>query len=104
MLIYDTVTLVADDPNAHGIFAEHTRTERTVFATIRSVSMSEAYEARAQGLTPEFRVRLEKAFEYQGERSLIFRGVEYDVIRTYKAELDGIELTCARTVHETEGA
>lgn len=104
MQIADVCILVADSPDAHGVFDDVTRTGRQVYCTVRSVSMSEVYQARAQGLYPQFRLKLDHDFEYDGERRLIFRGALYDVIRTYTGEEDGIELTVQRSVRHEEGS
>lgn len=97
MLRADTVLLIAETPRAHGVFDPPLESTREVFCTVRSVSQTESYQARATGLNPELRLKLEHTCEYQGEKRCAFRGVRYDIIRTYMDEKDGIELTIQRT-------
>lgn len=100
MQIHDVCYLLRDDPDAHGVFDAHDKLARRVFCQVRSVSMSEMYQARAQGLSPQFRLFIPHEVDYAGERSLLFQGVRYDVIRSYTGEEDGIELTVQRSVHQ----
>ena len=97
MLRADTVRLIRENPKAHGVLDDPAEAAREVFCTVRSVGQTEAYQARATGLNPELRLRLEHTFEYQGEKKCTFRGVNYHIIRTYMDEKDGIELTIQRT-------
>lgn len=97
MLRADTVLLIAETPRAHGVFDPPVETSREVFCAVRSVSQTESYQARATGLNPELRLKLEHTCEYQGEKRCVFRGVRYEIIRTYMDEKDGIELTIQRT-------
>lgn len=88
--------LIKDSPTAHGVFEPHMNEERTVFCTVRSVSMRETYEAMAAGVTPEAVIRLEHDFEYHNEKRLRIGETEYDIIRTYAGDQNGIELTVKR--------
>ena len=97
MVRADTLRLIQEEPAAHGVFDDVQESTREVFCTVRSVSQTEIYQARATGLAPELRLRLEHTCEYQGEKKCVFRGVPYDIIRTYMDEKDGIELTIQRT-------
>lgn len=97
MIRADTVLLIAEVPQAHGVFDPPMENAREVFCTVRSVSQTEAYQARATGLAPELRLRLEHTCEYEGEKRCVFRGIKYEIIRTYMDEKDGIELTIQRT-------
>ena len=96
MVRADVITLIADDPAAHGIFDDHEEHERQVYCTVRSVGMREAYEAMGHGLHPEWVFVLTHSFEYQGEKTCVFKGVRYNVIRTFVTEADGIEITVER--------
>lgn len=86
------LTLIAEDPEAHGIFDPPAETERTVFAEIRSVGYVEYYRALEQDLHPTFIFRLADYAEYRGEKICVFEGVRYRVIRTY-CDGQAIELT-----------
>lgn len=96
MVRADVLTLIFDDPQAHGVFTQHNTIERTVYCTVRSVGMREAYEAMGHGLRPEWVFELAHSFEYQGEKRCVFRGIQYNVIRTYITESDGVEITVER--------
>lgn len=96
MIRADVVTLLSDTPKAHGVFDPVIADERTVYCEVKSVSQNEVYQARATGLNPELRLVLSHSFEYQGEKRCVFRSVNYQIIRTYMNESDGIELTVQR--------
>lgn len=87
--------LIAEDPAAHGVLEEPTKTVRKVYCTERSIGQTEAYQARATGLNPELKLILQHAFEYHGEARLIYQGIRYKVLRTYR-DADSIELTVQR--------
>ena len=96
MVRADVVTLLSEEPKAHGVFDTPNVAERTVYCDVKSVSQSEAYQARAIGLNPEYRLRLSHSFEYKGEKLCEMRNTRYRIIRTYMDESDGIELTLER--------
>ena len=68
MLKADVIKLIKVNPEAAGVGTEPAETQRTVFCTVRSIGMQEAYQAMGQGLTPELKVILAHDFEYEGER------------------------------------
>ena len=92
----DVLTLIGETPEAHGVFDEFEPAERDVFCTVRSVGFSEFYTAKAAGLAPDVVFVLAHDFEYQGEKKARFHDVDYEIIRTYATEPDGIELTAQR--------
>lgn len=92
----DVVDLVKESPKAHGVFEQITETKRTVFCSVRSIGMQEAYQAKATGMNPELKIVLAHDFEYEGESECEFHNVRYKIIRTYATETDGIELTIER--------
>lgn len=96
MVRADVLTLIADDPAAHGVFDSSDEYQRDVYCTARSVGMRETYEAMGHGLHPEWLFELTHSFEYQGEKRCIFRGIKYNIIRTYITESDSIEITAER--------
>lgn len=96
MVRADIVTLLAEEPGAHGVYDPVYREGRKVYCEVRSVSQTETYQARASGLAPEYKLRLSHSFEYRGEKLCDFRGQRYEIIRTYVDETDGIELTVQR--------
>lgn len=87
------VTLIAEQPQAHGVFDGPVETERTVFCTIRSVGYSEFYRAREHDLFPTLVFVLRDYAEYQGEKTLVYEGKRYHIIRTYINPQNEIELT-----------
>lgn len=88
--------LIDENPTSHGVFSDPTRTERTVFCTVRSASYTDRLAAKSEGFVPEIVFRLAHDFEYQGEKIAEFHDVEYNIDRTYISEADWIELTCSR--------
>lgn len=88
----DVITLVSESPAAHGVLDEITETQKQVFCTVRSVGMSEAYQAMSNGLHPQFVFILSDYADYGGEKVVIYNGKRYRVIRTYRQN-QGMELT-----------
>lgn len=96
MVRADVLTLIAETPDAHGVFDTFTETERTVFCTVRSASYNDILTAGGQGLRPEIVFRLPHDFEYQGEKLCEYRGTQYNVDRVYFSDNDWLDLTCSR--------
>ena len=96
MVRADVVELIAELPVAHGVLDAPMLNYRKVYCEVRSISLNEAYQARATGLNPEYKLRLSHSFEYKGEKLCDFRKHRYEIIRTYMDEKDGIELTIQR--------
>ena len=96
MLKSDILTLIAVSPEAAGVGTEPTETKRTVYCTVKSIGMQEAYQAMGIGLNPELKIILAHDFEYGGEGLCELDGVRYEILRTYVTEADGIELTLQR--------
>lgn len=80
-----------------------TRTERQVFAALKSIGQSEFYQAQALGLKPELKFILPDYLEYQNEKHLKYRGFNeteeqiYSVIRTFRSGNE-LEIVCKRGV------
>lgn len=77
--------------------------ERSVFVDVRSIGMSEFYQAEATGLKPEIKFILADALDYNGEQQLRFTpfgGVSerYRVLRTYQSGTE-LEITAYREVN-----
>lgn len=75
--------------------ARKTRTPRTVFCKVDSVTRSEFFEAGRQGLNPEYRITMFFG-DYNGETVVGYNGKMYSVYRTYQAKTDIIELYVER--------
>ena len=79
------------------------RTERTIFAELKSIGQSEFYQAQATGLKPELKFVIADYLDYQGEKILRHQGFneaeeeEYEVIRTYRNG-NSLEITCGKGV------
>ena len=93
MLRQTVITLIAETPAAHGVFAERTETERTVFCTIKSVNYNEFYRAREHDMYPTLVFVLRDYAEYKGEPVCLCEGRRYHIIRTYITPQNAIELT-----------
>lgn len=89
---YDVITLIQEDPEAHGVFDAPQETGKTVYCEVRSASRSETYSAMAIGLNPQYVFVLSIEEDYNNEKDVIYHGDRYKVIRTYVSN-DGIELT-----------
>lgn len=88
----DVITLVSESPAAHGVLDDITETQKQVFCSVRSVGMTEAYQAMSNGLHPQFVFVLSDYADYGGEKVVIYNGKRYRVIRTYRQN-QGMELT-----------
>lgn len=78
-----------------------------VLCDVLSVSRSEHYAAAAHGLPPEI-VFVVNQYEYAGQKTVEFEGLEYNVLRTYKPkrskgieDFEAIELICGGMVNAT---
>ena len=96
MMKSNVVKLIHESPDAHGVGVDAEESSRTVYCTVRSIGMQEAYQAMGIGLNPELKVILAHDFEYGGERKCELAGMRYNILRTYITETDGIELTLQR--------
>lgn len=79
------------------------KSERTVFAKLKSIGQSEFYQAQAVGLKPEIKFVLPDYLEYEGEKQLKYQGYSedeeslYEVIRTYRVNNE-LEIICKRGI------
>lgn len=76
-----------------------TKTQREVFAEIRSIGMKEKYEALQAGLNPEYTFVLSDYYEYENEDEVIYNQETYRVIRTYRKDKT-IEIVVTRDSSE----
>lgn len=82
MFFRDELKLIGENPAAHGVFEQYAPTERTVFCSVRSVGMSESYQALSYGLHPQFVFTLSDYTDYQGEKICEYKGTRYRIVRT----------------------
>lgn len=96
-MIFDTqITLrLLSYPIVSGQTAEKLERERAVWAARKSVNRAEYYQAAQAGKRTDAVFRLHSE-EYQGEQQLVCGSDVFDVIRSYGAETEEIELTCKR--------
>lgn len=99
MLFRDVITLISENPAAHGVFDTTSETSRQVFCSVRSVGMTEAYTALSNGLNPQFVFVLSDYADYQGEKICSYNGKRYRIVRTYRNNQQ-IELTVEEATHD----
>jgi len=97
MIRADVINLIKENRTGHGVHEVVTDTARTVMCTVESVRRSEYYDATNAGYRPELVFKLALAEEYQNERIVKYHGQKYRVIRTYRTEDEGIEITVERS-------
>ena len=92
------VYLITENPEAAGVLDERTETRRKTYCEEKSLSMSEVYQARASGFSPQIRLVLPQDFEYRGETVCEYKGERSRIIRDYRDEKTGnaTELTLER--------
>lgn len=81
-----TVTLIGEDPSAHGVFDVPDNNQNEVFAEVMSASQNEFYKAMENGLEPELVFRLTDYGDYNGEKIVVYDDKRWRVIRTYIKE------------------
>lgn len=106
--MYDSVIYLIKETrvvNGYGDMVP-TKTERRVFAEVKSIGQSEFYQAAAVGLKPEIKFVIADFLDYQGEKTLRYTpfnqpSVEandiYEIIRTYRTD-NALEIVCNRGV------
>lgn len=99
MIFRDVITLISENPAAHGVFDTTSETSRQVFCSVRSVGMTEAYTALSNGLNPQFVFVLSDYEDYQGEKICSYNGTRYRIVRTYRNNQQ-IELTVEEATHD----
>jgi hypothetical protein len=93
----DVIDLVTENRTGHGVHEAVTDTERTVMCTVESVRRTEYYYAENAGHRPEYVFVLTLAEDYQDERIVKFHGQKFHVVRTYRTDDGGIEITVERS-------
>lgn len=77
--------------DAEGYPSEKTLSIRYVYADILSVAQSEFFNAGQQGQDAKYKFKIFES-EYKGEEMVLYKGNYYNIYRTYKPEIDRIEL------------
>lgn len=80
-----------------------TRTERPVFADVRSITRAEFYQAEAVGMKPEVKFVLADYLDYQKEDFVKYTDVWgateiYKVLRTYKTDSNQLEIVAKKGI------
>lgn len=86
MIRATVITLIGEDPSAHGVFDVPDNIQNEVFAEVMSASQNEFYRARENGLEPELVFKLTDYGDYNGEKILVYDDKRWRVIRTYIKE------------------
>lgn len=91
MITLRSVTIEVDD---YGV-PQETTNDTDVYARVESVSASEFFEGGQNGFKPEYRF-LVNAWEYSDEPDVVYQDKVYSVYRTYRRNLDLMELYVER--------
>ena len=62
-------------------------------AEVKSVGMKEFYQAQTQGMKPEIVFELADFYDYDGQEEIIYCGMKYKVLRTYRKGTP-LEIVC----------
>lgn len=74
-------------------YETETFADTVIWAGRRSATRNEFYQATQAGYKADEIFSI-YSFEYHDEEQVVYKNVLYDVVRTYQASLDVIELTC----------
>lgn len=55
-----------------------------VFCEELSINQTEFYQAHANGLKPEIKLKIEDYYDYHDEKIAIYKGIKYNVLRAYR--------------------
>ena len=99
---YDTVTLVSESPQAHGMFDPPSTTLRTLYCEIDSVGMNETYQAMSNGLEAQYTIKLALSEDYHNEKIAIYKDNNYRVIRSASLPNGGLKLILGEITTDRE--
>lgn len=74
--------------------------DREVFARVLSVGMKEFYQAQSAGFKPEIVFEIEDYLDYEKEKKLVYQGMVYQILRTYRKSTNALQITCYGGVHD----
>lgn len=97
----DVITLVNKNMNTlPDEFGNRTvqESKREVFATVKSVSQSEFYQANANGFKPEIKFVIYDYFDYENENFVEYENTRYEIIRTFRNGLH-LEIVCQGVIN-----
>lgn len=87
IIMYDKEIYLVEEVNSNKK-DEHDNpiTERTLkqrFASLKSISQTEFYQAQTSGYKPEIKFELADYLDYAGESHVVYEGFIYKVLRTF---------------------
>lgn len=77
------------------------KSSKPCFCEVKSISMSEFYQANAEGFKPELKFVIADYLDYNDERIVNYDGRDYEVIRTYRSQGNSLEITVQRQVNKS---
>ena len=92
-------TTVSTTVNSQGDYPV-VRSDREIFAGVRSIGTKEFYEAATAGMKPEIKFVIQDFLDYEGEKELSYNGYRYQIIRTYRTETNQLEITAGGGVRD----
>lgn len=95
----DVVTLVRENPQAHGIFDPANEIRVECFCKVQSVGRAEFWRGMSNGLEPTLIFTLSEYADYQGEKIAEYHGKRMRVIRTFVTD-NAIELECGEVTDD----
>lgn len=81
--------------NNKGVWVDESKSEKTVFCQVESVTRAEFFEGGRNGLNPAF-VFFVFSGDYEGEELCEYEGKPYGIYRVYQGEGDYLELYAER--------
>jgi len=105
-MISDVITLVRIDleRDARGDLVEVIKSQRDVFAEVRSIGMKEFYQADATGMKPEHVFRLADYLDYNGEQLILWNDRRYQFLKSFRiAESSELNITVTSIVNQGGG-
>lgn len=96
----DTITLVSRS-QPRGVFDEDSPVTVEIPCMVRSVTRSEAYQAKSVGLDPTIVFVVNVAEDYSGQKTVKYHGQTYRVVRTYQQGFS-LELVCEEATYNQE--
>lgn len=95
----DVLTLVGENPQAHGVFGTYTELRTECFCKVQSVGRAEFWRGLSNGLEPTLIFTLSEYADYNGEKIVEYHGKRMRVIRTFVTD-NAIELECGEVTDD----
>lgn len=100
----DMVPLPSGETDKYGDPALKEERSDPVYAEIKSIGQNEFYQAQTAGKKPEIKFKITDYMDYQGQRYLIYNGVRYSILRTFRTNGNELEITCYGGVRDATTA